>query len=269
MKACVSLLAGALALLGGLDAARAQSTPAAVAAAENEVRALGDMRLRDFAIKWMAQQQDLAQLRQYRDANRALPPPARGTPRVILFGDSITYHWNGDALPAPASLELVNRGIPGQTSTQMLLRFEDDVVYLRPAAVVMLAGTNDLRVYAGDPQDVSAQMVEQILRNVTAMADIADARRIRVVLGAVPPVQDDPLKIARQLPAIIEANRRLQALAQARGYPFVDYHQALALADGAIDPALSRDGIHPNAAGYQRMWPRLAEALQRLGLRSK
>jgi lysophospholipase L1-like esterase len=269
MKAGVSMLSIALALTSGMGLAQAQSTPAAVAAAETEVRALGDMRLRDFAIKWMAQQQDLAQLGQYRDANRALQQQPRGAARVILFGDSITYHWTGEALPAVASLQWVNRGIPGQTSTQMLLRFEDDVVDLDPAAVVILAGTNDLRVYAGDPQAISAQMVEQILRNVTAMADIADARRIRVVLGAVPPVQDDPRKIARELPAIIEANRRLRVLANARGYPFVDYHQALASADGAIDPVLTRDGIHPNAAGYQRMWPRLAEALQRLGLLPK
>ncbi len=269
MKACVSMLWIVLVVAGVLPSAQAQNPAASTTAAENEPRSVGDLRLRDFAIKWMAQQEDLAQLRQYRDANRALQAQPRNAARVVMFGDSITYHWEGADLPSPGGMELVNRGIPGQTSTQMLLRFEDDVVDLAPAVVAILAGTNDLRVYAGDSDAVSAQMVEQILRNVTAMADIAEARHIRVVLCAIPPVRLDPVKIARQPPAIVEANRRLQALAHARGYPFVDYHQALAGADGAIDPALTRDGIHPNTAGYQRMWPRLAQALQQPGLLPK
>lgn len=230
-----------------------------------EVKAVGEMKLHDFAAKWMMQQDDLAETARYAAANRALPRPTR--PRVVLMGDSITYHWTADEMPSPAWMEVVNRGVPGQNTSQMLLRFEDDVVAVQPSAVVILGGTNDLRVYEGDPAAARASVLARLERNVTAMADIAEAHRIKVVICAVPPFGADHQRLQRDPATLKAADAWLAAFAASRRYPFADFYKVLADADGDLPPALAADGLHPNTGGHRRMWPQLEGALQQLGLR--
>lgn len=202
--------------------------------------------------------QDFGEKYLYADANRRLPPPARGEQRVVFLGDSITDMWNlAEAFPGKP---YVNRGIGAQVTAQMLLRFQQDVVALRPRAVVILAGINDIG---------GAFQVETpagIADNVTAMADIADRHGIRVVLCAVLPVNDytDNARtmVKDRPPETIRAlNTRLTALARARGYAFVDYTPAMADPRGLLRAEFTRDGLHPNAAGYAAMRPLLAAGI--------
>jgi acyl-CoA thioesterase I len=251
-----SILGLALALVAGTAAGQTPSS---------EQKPLGDYTLHEFAAKWMAAHDDLAELARYRDANRALTASADARPRVVLMGDSITFRWQPADLPPAPGLNLVNRGIPGQNTSQMLLRFEDDVIALKPAAVVIMGGTNDIRAYIGEPAAAGDAAVERVRRNVTAMADIADARRVKVVLAAVPPI-GETRRFNRDPTAVVKINAWLKAFAAERGYPFVDHFVSLAGADGALPAGLSADGLHPNAAGYGRMRPGLGAALDGLRL---
>jgi len=219
---------------------------------------IGDYTLRDFAAKWMMQQDDIAEIARYAAANaalRALPAPRS---RVVLLGDSITEFWS---TPGMDGFEVVNRGIAGQNSSQMLLRFEDDVVGLSPLTVVILCGTNDLRCYVGDPSSIAASARARISRNVTAMTDIAKANSIGVVLCALPPVGRDRQRVSRDIAAVQAVNEWLESFAERRECPFVNYYAALADVDGYLPCELGEDGVHPNAAGYARMWPALQLAI--------
>lgn len=234
--------------------------------AHAEPNPVASMTVQDFAAKWMMQQGDIAGTGVYASANAALRASPVAEPGVVLMGDSITYHWTPAMLPRLGAATWVNRGIPGQNSSQMLLRFEDDVVALSPAVVVILAGTNDLRVHAGSHGDARAAILARLASNVTAMADIADARGIRVVLGSIPPfdaVRDGGRRDPETRRA---ANAWLRTFAKARGYAFADY-DALGDVDGQLRRDLSDDGLHPNADGYGLMHPILADAVRAAGVR--
>ncbi len=221
---------------------------------------IGDFSLHDFAAKWMMQQDDIAETGVFAAANAALPPPAEAA-RVLMFGDSITAFWDVASLSSPG-LEFVNRGIPGQNSSQMLLRFIDDVVSLQPATVAILCGTNDLRAYVGDPAAVAASALARIRRNLTAMCDIAKANGIAVILSTLPPVTVDRDRVNRDIQAIRTVNAWIETFAAARFYPVADYYRALADAGGYLAPEDGEDGLHPSAAGYARMGPALDRALK-------
>ena len=223
---------------------------------------IGDFSLHDFAAKWMMQQDDIAETSVFAAANAALPPPA-GDARIVLFGDSITAFWDIAPLSSPAR-QFVNRGISGQNSSQMLLRFIDDVVALKPSTVVILCGTNDLRSYVGDPASVATSALARIRRNLTAMCDIATANGIKIVLATLPPVTSDVDKVNRDISAIRTVNAWISALAADRGYPLADYYRALADAGGYLAHEDGEDGLHPSPAGYARMWPALDSALKAL-----
>ncbi len=196
----------------------------------------------------------------YAEANAALSPARAGEARVVLMGDSITYHWKPDLLPRPTGIAWVNRGVPGQSSEQMRLRFKEDVVALAPAVVVILAGTNDLRVRTGSHADAEPAILERLSRNITTMADMASAHDIRVVLSAIPPFDAARDGYRRDPETKRKANTWLRAFAKTRGYPFVDYEN-LADVDGKLREGLSEDGLHPNAAAYALMQHALAEAV--------
>ena len=234
--------------------------------AHAEPNPVAAMTVQDFAAKWMMQQGDIAGTGVYASANAALLASPGAEPRVVLMGDSITYHWKPALLPRLGGATWVNRGIPGQNSSQMLLRFEDDVVALSPAVVVILAGTNDLRVHAGSHADAAPAILARLRSNVTAMADIATARDIRVVLGSIPPfdaVRDD----GRRDPETWRvANAWLKAFAKTRGYAFADYG-GLADAENRLPANYTEDGLHPNAGAYVRMQPVLADAVKAAGVR--
>ncbi len=204
--------------------------------------------------------QDFGERYLYAAANAALPPPAKGERRVVFLGDSITDMWDlSRAFPGKA---YVNRGIGAQATAQMLLRFEADVVALKPDAVVILAGTNDVTGF------LQVETPASIVANITAMADIADARGIRVVLTSILPV-NDYTENARHVPAerppatLRAINAELRTLARKRGYAYADYAAAMTDARGFLAADLTADGLHPNAAGYARMAPIASAAIAR------
>jgi acyl-CoA thioesterase I len=221
---------------------------------------IGDYSLRDFAMKLLVQQADLAEVERYRVANRELRQGGDGRDRIVLMGDSIIEFWNAAAALEGATWRAVNRGIAGQNSTQMLLRFEDDVVALAPRLLVLLCGTNDLRCYAGHPSTIAASALERITRNVTAMTDIAGARGIVAMIGTLPPV-GVRRDVCRDPGAIRAVNQWLTEFATGRGLGVIDYHAALIDADGHLPPQFSEDGVHPNCEGYARMMTALRAAL--------
>jgi acyl-CoA thioesterase-1 len=148
----------------------------------------------------------------------------------------------------------VNRGIAGQTTAQMLVRFRQDVIALKPAVVVILAGTNDI---AGNTGAATQAMIED---NLHSMVELAKANGIAVVLSSVLPVSDYPWRPGVQPAAKVRAlNAALRAYAQQHSLVWLDYHAAMANAEGGLDPPLAKDGVHPTPAGYARMVP-LAEA---------
>jgi lysophospholipase L1-like esterase len=230
---------------------------------------VGDYTLHDFAAKWMMQQDDIAEIGHYRRANQELLAANDPRSRVVFIGDSITEGWTALEARSDAAVRWVNRGIGGSNTTQMLLRFEDDAVALHPTTVVVMGGTNDFRAYAGSPAAVSDGAFERISRNITAMSDIADARGITMVLCSIPPVGRDLDRIARDPKGIARVNNWLAAFAKQRGYRYVDYAAVLADGDGFMRTDFSKDGIHPNDAGYLAMLPLLARVMARVPARTE
>lgn len=195
-----------------------------------------------------------ANLERYRKSNSELGPPRAGEQRVVFMGNSITEGW---ARYFPAQFPgqpYVGRGISGQTTAQMLLRFRRDVVALQPAAVVILAGTNDI---AGNTGPATLPMIQD---NLAAMTELAQANGIRVVLCAVLPVFDYPWKPGLEpAPKILALNAWLRTYAAQRGATFVDLHTPMAVARQGLRAEYGSDGVHPNEAGYRVMAP-LVEA---------
>ena len=212
---------------------------------------------------------DFAGFYRYAAANAALLPPNPGEARVVFFGDSITDNWSkaeyGGFFPGRPYL---NRGIGGQTTAQMLLRFRADVVRLQPKVVVILAGTNDIAGNAGPAT------LEQIEDNLASMSELSRAHRIRVVLASLLPVSDDkkdagdrPIVRTGQRPtaAIRELNRWMAGYAAENGHVALDYFTAVADANGRLRPELNDDGLHPNARGYAVMAPLAEKAIAAAG----
>lgn len=202
------------------------------------------------------QLQDWAQLQRYRADNNALPPVKEGSARVVFYGDSITDAWG--RLPDAGSFfpgkDYVNRGISGQTTPQMVIRFQQDVVALKPAAVVILAGTNDL---AGNTGISTVEMTED---NFRSMAAIAQANNIKVIMSSVLPVDDYAWRRGLQPADKVRAlNAWMKDFCASKGCTYLDYYTPLATPAGAMKPGTSKDGVHPTAEGYAIMAP-LAQA---------
>jgi lysophospholipase L1-like esterase len=197
---------------------------------------------------------DVASLCRYRAADAALP--VVHPPRVVLMGDSITEYW-GYANPALFARDFVDRGIAGQLSWQMLLRFRQDVLALHPQAVLILAGTNDLN---GPP---GASQVRVIADNIQSMAELARANHIAVVLGTVPPMGAGAANQEKR-GRILALNRWLAMYARQHGLGLADFYSVLATRDGVLDPQQSIDALHPNRRGYDGMEALLGVALARL-----
>ena len=193
---------------------------------------------------------DWANLRRFRDSDAALPSPRPGEHRVVFMGNSITEGWNryfADEFPGKP---YINRGISGQTTPQMLVRFRQDVVALKPNVVVILAGTNDI---AGNTGPSTLEMIED---NLADMTEIANANGIRVVLCSVLPVYDYPWRPGLQ-PAekIVALNAWMRHFADSTGNVYVDYHSAMRDDRNGMRADLASDGVHPNEKGYQIMVP--------------
>jgi lysophospholipase L1-like esterase len=200
---------------------------------------------------------DFGELSRYRDANAALKPPAPGENCVVFFGDSITDIWHLDEyFPGKPYL---NRGIGGQTTPQMLIRFRQDVIELHPKVVVILAGTNDIAGNTGPMR------LEDIEANYASFTELARANSIRVVFSSVLPVhnytpQSQNMYAQRSPEKILELNRWLKTYVAAHpDAVYLDYFSAMVDDKGLLKRDLAEDGLHPNAAGYKIMAP-LAEA---------
>ena len=198
---------------------------------------------------------DFGWLEHFREANAALPAPAADEKRVVFMGDSITEGWHFTGPEGSFNGKpYVNRGISGQTTPQMLVRFRQDVIALQPKVVVILAGTNDI---AGNTGPMTLQQTED---NLASMAELAVAHDIRVVLCAVLPAYDYWWKRGLEpAPKIVQLNAWLKQYAARKGFVFVDYHTAMKDSRDGLPENLAKDGVHPTPAGYAVMKP-LVEA---------
>jgi lysophospholipase L1-like esterase len=248
----------ALSLLIASASAFAQQPPAAapplpscpeLAQALTNV-ARNDARLRD----WPA-------LSRYREANLSLSKPAPGEARVVFMGDSITDAWQQPRFGRNfQDRPWVDRGISGQTTPQMLVRFRPDVIDLSPKAVVILAGTNDI---AGNTGPMTNEQVEG---NLASMSELAKAHGIKVILASVLPVSEyhvvgpaAPQTTLRPMARIKAINEWIQRYARDNGHGYLDYFSAMVDDKGLLRAELSEDDLHPNLKGYEIMAP-LAEA---------
>jgi lysophospholipase L1-like esterase len=191
--------------------------------------------------------QDFAQLGGYQAANRALPPIAAG--RVVFYGDSITDFWPTayKTLFFPGR-HYIGRGIAGQSTPELLWRFQQDVIDLHPAAVVLLAGSNDVVL---TERHITFQ---QTTRNIQTMVEMAQRHRIRVILCSALPVSHYPPQQQAVFTGKIRAlNLWLQTYAANQHLTYVNYYAAMADGTGSMKNSLSTDGLHPNAAGYSIM----------------
>jgi lysophospholipase L1-like esterase len=199
---------------------------------------------------------DYGQLARYREPDAALAAPAAGENRVVFFGDSITDIWKiEDSFPGKP---YINRGIGGQTTPQMLVRFRQDVINLQPKVVIILAGTNDIAGNTGPMRN------EDIEANLASMAELARAHDIHVVLCSIMPVHNYTEKAKdffaqRPQSRILALNEWIKDYSAKNNLVYVDYFSALVDDKGMMKREVADDGLHPNAAGYKIAAP-LAEA---------
>jgi lysophospholipase L1-like esterase len=201
--------------------------------------------------------QDWPNLTRYHNDNAQLAPPADGENRVVFMGDSITDGWGrqyGQFFPGKP---YVNRGISGQTTPQMLIRFRPDVIALKPKVVVFLAGTNDI---AGNTGPMTLEAIED---NFVSMAELAQANSIKVVLSSVMPVCDyiKPQTERRPPEKIIALNVWIKDYAAKNGFVYLDYYSAMLDDKQMFRKELTYDGLHPNDAGYEVMGPLAEKAI--------
>ena len=200
--------------------------------------------------------QDWPGFNRYRNDNEKIGLPALEESRVVFMGNSITDGWSTARPDFFAGKPYVNRGISGQTTPQMLVRFRADVIKLKPKVVVILAGTNDI---AGNTGPSTLEMIED---NILSMAQLAKANGIRVVLCSVLPVYDYPWKPGIE-PAnkIIALNQMLKKDAEIGGMIYVNLYSAFVNEQKGMKAEYSEDGVHPNVAGYKVMEPLVEDAI--------
>ncbi|KUK76621.1 MAG: Uncharacterized protein XD92_1136 [Proteiniphilum acetatigenes] len=210
------------------------------------------------AVALMAEAQDWANLNRFREENEKLAPARTCEDRVVFMGNSITAGWITQVPEFFSGRAYINRGISGQTTPQMLVRFRQDVIHLRPKVVVILAGINDI---AGNTGPSTLEMIED---NLHSMTELAQVNGIQVVLCSVLPAYDFPWRPGQE-PAekVVELNRRIQAYASRVGAVYCDYFSAMADERNGLPAALSDDGVHPNREGYAIMAPLVEKAIAR------
>ena len=212
---------------------------------------------------------DFPNFARYRDANSKLPPPAKDEERVVFMGDSITDGWKlAEYFPGAP---YVNRGISGQTTPQMLLRFRPDVIDLQPKVVVILAGTNDIAGNTG------AMTLLDIENNYESMVELAHAHGINVVFASIMPISDynknaqgtQIIRSTQRRPEqILALNEWIKKYCAEKKLVYLDYYSAMADDKGFLKAELANDGLHPNAKGYGLIKP-LAENAIKTALKMK
>lgn len=199
---------------------------------------------------------DFPYLERFKEDNAKLGAPAAGEQRVVFMGDSITEGWHLDqSFPGKP---YVNRGISGQTTPQMLVRFRQDVIDLKPKAVIILAGTNDIAGNTGP------ETPEQIEGNLASMAELAQSNGIKVILCSILPAFDYPWQPGlTPAPKIDAINAWVKDYAARKGFLYVDYHSAMKDGRDGLPENLSKDGVHPLPAGYAMMAPLAQKAIDK------
>ena len=206
---------------------------------------------------------DFGNTHRYATENAAVKPPAAGEQRVVLMGDSITDNLHNTQRFGPffPGKPYLNRGISGQVTGQMLLRFYQDVIVLQPKAVVIFGGTNDIG------GNIGPVPLEAIQNNLAAMADLATAHGIKVILASLTPVCDipgrGPMTPGRPPESIVALNAWIRDYATSHKFVFLDYYSATVDSKGLFRTELTDDGLHPTAKGYEIMNPLLEKAIAR------
>lgn len=192
--------------------------------------------------------QDWANLNKYKKDNTSLLPVNTGQKRIVFMGDSITEFWSVINPGFFIGKLYINRGISGQTTPQMLIRFRADVIALKPAIVVILAGINDI---AGNTGPSTAEMIAD---NIFSMAELAKTSQIKVILCSVLPAFDFPWATGLQ-PAekVSNLNKMIEKYANANGHLYLNYYSAVVDELKGLKAVYSEDGVHPNKAGYEVM----------------
>jgi len=203
--------------------------------------------------------QDWPNLERFSEENAKLGLPAAGEKRVIFMGNSITQCWSDNHPEFFKGRPYINRGISGQTTPQMLIRFRQDVIDLKPAVVVILAGTNDIAGNTGP------STLEMIAGNIASMAELAESNGIKVIICSVLPAFDYPWKPGQRPDEKIPAlNKMLKKYADDHGIFYLDYFQAMADNRNGMKTELTYDGVHPNKAGYLVMEPMVENAIKKV-----
>tara|TARA_B100000678_G_scaffold99729_1_gene83240 strand:+ start:8552 stop:9184 length:633 start_codon:yes stop_codon:yes gene_type:complete len=206
-----------------------------------------------------AQQKDWANLKFYSKENKALSEQIPMNDHVVLMGNSITQFWKDLRPQFFSEHPYIDRGISGQTTPQMLLRFRQDVIDLQPKAVVILAGINDIA------ENTGPTTVETIFGNIVSMVELAQANNIQVILCSVLPAAAFPWNPnIHPKEKIIQLNDLLSAYTKKHKLPYVDYYKAMVMKDLSLNAEYAEDGVHPNKKGYAVMEALLENAIQQL-----
>lgn len=201
---------------------------------------------------------DWADLRHYQEKNKQLPPPGKDEKRVVFLGSSIFELWNDRMPEFWNNKNYINRGISGQISPQLLIRFRQDVIDLKPKAVIILAGSNDLSGSTGHVTNAS------IMNNVKSMVELAKAHNIKVILCDYVPIYEYPWrKGIAAAPLIISLNKEIDKYAKENNLTVLDYFTPLKDERNGQKPDQTVDGVHPNKAGYEIMAKVTEEAIRK------
>ncbi|WP_299528272.1 SGNH/GDSL hydrolase family protein [uncultured Lutibacter sp.] len=202
--------------------------------------------------------QDWANLNRYQKENAELTSSNPNKHRIVFMGNSITEGWLTNHPEFFKNKPYINRGISGQTTPQMLLRFRQDVINLMPSAVVLLAGINDIA------ENTGPSSIEMIVNNIKSMVELSKANNIKVILCSVLPAYDFPWRKGLE-PAekVVKLNEQLKVYANQNDLIFVDYFTSMSNNYNGLKDGLGDDGIHPNTAGYLIMEPLIEEAISK------
>ncbi|MEO6981003.1 MAG: SGNH/GDSL hydrolase family protein [Mucilaginibacter sp.] len=208
-----------------------------------------------------ARAQDWPNIARYDDANQKLQPAVAGKITAVYMGDSITDFWVNNDSTFFAANNYIDRGISGQTTGQMLVRFRQDVINLKPKVVVILAGINDIA------QNNGPERLEDIFGNIASMAELAKANHIKVIISSVLPANKLPWRPAiNPTEKVIQLNAMLKAYSNKNHIVYLDYYSKMVDSEKGLPVNLAKDGIHPTLEGYKAMEPlaqkAVAEALK-------
>ncbi len=203
--------------------------------------------------------QDWPNLAEFQEVNATIEAPKKGENRVVFMGNSITIGWINARPEFFEGKPWINRGISGQTTPQMLVRFRQDVINLRPKVVVVLAGTNDIAGNTGP------STIPMIMDNIKGMAEMAHANGIKVILSSTLPAYDYPWRPGLEpAPKIIELNKMMKSYCNKNGHVYLDYFSAMVDERNGLPKKYAEDEVHPTIEGYKVMEPLVEEAIAKI-----